>query len=95
MVTAFRHESGQQLRWMPLLLVLIGLTPFFLYTLLMGILGSLSGMIGGLHGLIILAIVLLTSRLLKHFIEQYWVISILQAVLLYALLLPQGVLFAF
>jgi pimeloyl-ACP methyl ester carboxylesterase len=95
MVEIFRHESGQRVKQLPLLLAMIGLTPFFLYTLLMGILGSLSGMIGGTHGLLILGMVLLTGRLLKHFIRPYWVISVLQAVLLYALILPQGVLFAF
>lgn len=95
MVSAFKFESGRQLKWAPFILALISLTPFILYTLLMGFLGSLSGMIGGLHGLLILAIVLLTGRLLKHFIHRYWVISLLQAALLYALILPQGVLFAF
>ena len=95
MLDAFRHETGQRLKWASFTLALIGLTPFFLYTLLMGILGSLSGMLSGLHGLLILAIVLLMGRLLKHFIHQSWIISLLQAALLYALILPQGVLFAF
>jgi hypothetical protein len=94
MLDAFRHETGQRLKWASFTLALIGLTPFFLYTLMMGILGSLSGMLSGLHGLLILAIVLLMGRLLKHFIHQSWIISLLQAALLYALILPQGVLFA-
>jgi pimeloyl-ACP methyl ester carboxylesterase len=95
MLDAFRNESGQRLKWASFTLALIGLTPFFLYTLFMGILGSLSGMLSGLHGLFILAIVLLLGRLLKLFIQQSWIISLLQAALLYALILPQGVLFAF
>jgi pimeloyl-ACP methyl ester carboxylesterase len=95
MLDAFRHETGRRLKWASLSLALIGLTPFFLYTLFMGILGSHSGMLSGLHGLLILAIVLLMGRLLKHFIHQSWIISLLQAALLYALILPQGVLFVF
>lgn len=95
MVTAVKFKSGQQLKWAPLILALISLTPFILYTLLMGFLGSLSGMVAGLHGLLILAIVLLIGRLLKHFIHQYWIISLLQAAFLFALILPQGVLFMF
>jgi hypothetical protein len=95
MLDAFRHETGQRLKWASFTLALIGLTPFFLYSLFMGILGSLSGMLSGLHGLLILSIVLLMGRLLKHFIQQSWIVSLLQAALLYALILPQGVLFAF
>ena len=95
MLETFRHESGRRLRGTNLILALISLTPFFLYTLLMGVLGSLSGLIGGLHGLLILAIVLLTGRVLAPFFRQAWVITLLQVLLLYALLLPQGVLFAF
>jgi hypothetical protein len=95
MVEVFRHESGRSLSWVPLVLSLIGLMPFFIYTVFMGILGSISGMIGGLQSLLILGIVLLTGKVLSHFIHRDWIIAILQAVLLYALVLPQGVLFAF
>jgi len=94
MVEVFRHESGRTLSWVPLVLSLIGLMPFFIYTVFMGILGSISGMIGGLQSLLILGIVLLTGKVLSHFIHRDWIIAILQAVLLYALVLPQGVLFA-
>ena len=94
MLAAFRHESGRRLRWSGTLLSLIGLTPFFLYTIFMGILGSLSGMIGGLQGLLILGLVLLSGKVLNHFIHRLWLVSLLQAALLYALILPQGVLFA-
>jgi len=95
MMEIFSHESGRRLRWSSTAISLIGLTPFFLYTIFMGILGSLSGMIGGLQGLLILALVLLTGKVLNHFIQKLWLVSLLQAILLYALILPQGALFAF
>jgi pimeloyl-ACP methyl ester carboxylesterase len=95
MLEVFGRESGRRLRWSSTALSLIGLTPFFLYTIFMGILGSLSGMIGGLQGLLILTLVLLIGKVLNHFIPRFWIVSILQASLLYALVLPQGVLFAF
>ena len=88
-------ESGRNLRWFRSVLSLIGLTPFILYTIFMGILGSLSGMIGGLQGLLILALTLLTGKVLNHFIQKLWLVSVFQAILLYALILPQGVLFVF
>jgi hypothetical protein len=91
----YREASGKKLAWAGTLLTLIGLTPFILYTLFMGVLGSTSGMLGGVQGLLILVIVLLTGKILKHFIRVSWLIAILQAILLYALVLPQGVLFTF
>jgi pimeloyl-ACP methyl ester carboxylesterase len=95
LLTAFRVESGKRLPWAGPLLTLIGLLPFILYTIFMGILGSTSGMLGGLQGLLILVIVLLTGKAMTHFLHASWLIAILQAVLLYALVLPQGVLFTF
>ena len=95
MLGIFRHESGQKLRWAPLMLGLIGLTPFFIYTIFMAVLGSLSGMVGSLQGLLILFLTLLTGKLLQHFIPQGSVVALLQAALLYALIMPQNVLFAF
>jgi pimeloyl-ACP methyl ester carboxylesterase len=95
MLEVFRHESGRRLRWTSMLLSLIGLMPFFIYTILMGVLGSLSGMIGGLQGLLILGLVLLAGKVINQFIHKPCLVSLLQAVLLYALILPQGVLFAF
>jgi hypothetical protein len=89
------EASGKKLARAGTLLTLIGLTPFILYTLFMGVLGSTSGMLGGVQGLLILVIVLLTGKILKHFIRVSWLIAILQAILLYALVLPQGVLFTF
>jgi pimeloyl-ACP methyl ester carboxylesterase len=95
MLEVFSHEAGRRTAWARVLLSLIGLTPFFLFTLFMGLLGSLSGMVGGLQGLLILLIVLMTGDVLSHFVRQRWLIAFLQAILLYALILPQGVLFAF
>jgi pimeloyl-ACP methyl ester carboxylesterase len=95
MLNTFRHEAGRHTGWARFALSLIGLTPFFIYTIFMGILGSISGMVGGLQGLLTLAIILLTGKTLSHFIRRRWMVALLQAILLYALILPQGVLFAF
>jgi len=76
-----------------LALTLIGLFPFFLYTLLMAALGSLSGMIGGLQGLLILWLVLAFGSLLQAVGRRPWLTAVCMAVLLYWLILPQGVLF--
>jgi alpha-beta hydrolase superfamily lysophospholipase len=72
---------------------LIGLFPFFLYTLLMAGIGSLSGMIGGLQGLLILWLVLTFGDLLQAVGRHPWLTAVCMAVLLYWLILPQGVLF--
>ncbi len=95
MVKAFLANSTQKRRGADFILTLIGLVPFFLYTLLMGILGSISGMIGGLQGLLILFIVIQTGSILARYIKKAWIIAALQSVLLYLLILPQGVLFTF
>jgi hypothetical protein len=75
------------------MLTLIGLFPFFLYTILMAALGSLSGMIGGLQGLLILWIVLTFGNLVQAVGCRPWMTAVCMAVLLYWLILPQGVLF--
>jgi hypothetical protein len=95
MVKTFLASSTNNRRGIYFILTLIGLIPFFLYTLLMGILGSTSGMIGGLQGLLILFIVIQTGSILKRYIKKAWVIAALQSILLYLLILPQGVLFTF
>ena len=73
--------------------LLIGILPFFLYTGFLAFLGSLSGVIGGLQGLLILAVVLTFGYLLRQFNKYHWVTAICQSLLLYWLILPQGVLF--
>jgi hypothetical protein len=72
---------------------LAGLLPFILWTVFQGLLGSLSGMIAGVQGLIILALVLATGSLLRRVSGRPWLCAFLQAALLYWLVLPQGVLF--
>jgi pimeloyl-ACP methyl ester carboxylesterase len=74
-------------------LTLIGLFPFFLYTILMAAIGSLSGMIGGLQGLLILWLVLAFGNLVQAVGRRPWLTAVCMAVLLYWLILPQGVLF--
>jgi alpha-beta hydrolase superfamily lysophospholipase len=76
-----------------LALTLIGLFPFFVYTILMAALGSISGMIGGLQGLLILWLVLAFGDLLQAVGRNPWLTAVCMAVQLYWLILPQGVLF--
>jgi pimeloyl-ACP methyl ester carboxylesterase len=76
-----------------LALTLIGLFPFFVYTILMAALGSISGMIGGLQGLLILWLVLAFGDLLQAVGRNAWLTAVFMAVQLYWLILPQGVLF--
>jgi alpha-beta hydrolase superfamily lysophospholipase len=76
-----------------LALTLIGLFPFFLYTILMAALGSISGMIGGLQGLVILWLVLVFGNLVQAVGRNPWLTAVCMAVQLYWLILPQGVLF--
>jgi hypothetical protein len=59
----------------------------------MAAIGSLSGMIGGLQGLIILWGVLGFGNLVQAIGRRPWITAICMAVLLYWLILPQGVLF--
>jgi pimeloyl-ACP methyl ester carboxylesterase len=77
-----------------LLLVLIGLAPFFLWTVFQLGIGSISGMLGSLHGLLILAAVTLQGAWLAKFVKAPWYVALWQSVTLYVLILPQGVLFA-
>jgi hypothetical protein len=73
--------------------LLIGILPFFLYITLLAGLGSLSGVIGALQGLLILALVLAYGYLLRQFNRVHWLTAVCQALLLYWMILPQGVLF--
>jgi pimeloyl-ACP methyl ester carboxylesterase len=74
--------------------LLIGILPFFLYIVFLASIGSLSGMIGAVQGLLILALVITYGYLLRQFNTIHWVTAFCQAFLLYWLILPQGVLFA-
>ena len=73
---------------------LIGLVPFFLWTLFLAAIGSLSGMVSGIQGLVILALVLAAGALLQRLAGRSWLAALLQSILLYWLILPQGVLFS-
>jgi len=76
-----------------LFVILVGLIPFLFYAALLAGIGSLSGLIGGLQGLIILWVVLSSGTLLQKIWHKSWLTAIYQALLLYWLVLPQGVLF--
>jgi pimeloyl-ACP methyl ester carboxylesterase len=78
-------------RW---LLTLSGLLPFFLWSGFQLAIGSLSGLVGGAQGLIILAWVLASGALVQRITGRPWLTAIFASVLLYWLVLPQGVLFA-
>ncbi len=58
---------------------LIGLMPFFLWTIFRAAIGSLSGMVGGVQGALA---------------GRAWLTAVLQTVLLCWLILPPGVLFS-
>jgi pimeloyl-ACP methyl ester carboxylesterase len=73
---------------------LIGLVPFFLWTLFLAAIGSLSGMVSGIQGLVILALVLAAGALLQRLAGRPWLAALSQSILLYWLILPQGVLFS-
>jgi hypothetical protein len=81
--------------WRVLLLTaVIGLIPFILYTLFLAALGSTSGMLGGLQGLSILALVWLSGGFIHQVGQRLWLTAVFQAILLYWLVLPVGPLFS-
>jgi hypothetical protein len=73
--------------------ILITLVPFFLQTVFFLILGSVSGFLGGIHGLIILMVVILMGDLLEYAGNKPLLTSFYQAFLLQLMVLPQGSLF--
>jgi hypothetical protein len=80
----------------PLVLaLLIGLMPFFLWAAFQLAIGSWSGTVASVQGLLILALVLLLGSLMNRLTRWTWLTAVCQAVLLYILILPQGVLFTF
>jgi hypothetical protein len=79
--------------WLVWVNALAGLFPFFLYTAFLASIGSISGVIGSVQGLIILGLSIATGTLVEKISGQPWLAAILQAFLLYWLILPQGVLF--
>jgi len=79
--------------WPQAAAMLIGILPFFLYAAFLAGIGSLSGVVGSVQGLLIMGMVLLLGGLLRQRTKLHWFTAVCQAVLLYSLILPQGVLF--
>jgi len=81
-------------QWGPrMAVILIGLVPFFLYAVLMVGIGSVSGLVGGLQGLLVLWLVFASGVLMQNVGRNAWLTALIQSVLLYWLIFPQGVLF--
>ncbi|TXT53832.1 MAG: membrane protein of unknown function [Candidatus Thorarchaeota archaeon] len=83
-------EGSRLLLWN----TLIGFLPFFFLTGLWYALGSTSGMIGSLQGLLILALVMVGGNIIQRLGNRTIFTALFQAFLLQMLILPQGVLFA-
>jgi pimeloyl-ACP methyl ester carboxylesterase len=98
---AFHHETSllRQAapgRWqLSGYIMLMGLLPFILTLVAMLVAGSLAGEIEVLHGLTVLALVLVSGELFQRLGQRAWLSALLQAVLLYWIVLAQGTLFAF
>lgn len=73
---------------------LIGLLPFYLYMGLLISLGSTSGMLASLTGLLILGISFFQGEITRRLCGNAWFAAILQAVFIFWLILPSGPLFA-
>jgi hypothetical protein len=87
-------EEAAPGKFLPRLLIsAIGLLPFFLYAGFLAVIGSLSGVVGALQGLLILCFVLLAGSLFDKIGRMPWLTALFQAFLLYWMVLPQGVLF--
>jgi pimeloyl-ACP methyl ester carboxylesterase len=69
------------------------LVPFFLFIIMMIGLGSLSGFIGGLQGILVLLIVMISGSIMEKLSKNSWFSACFQAFLLFWIVLPQGVLF--
>jgi len=72
---------------------LIALIPFLLYAVALAAIGSPSGVVGVIQGLLILAVVMAFGGLLRRVTRVDGVIAASQALLLYWLILPQAALF--
>ena len=73
---------------------LIGLLPFFLYAGFLAVIGSLSGVIGQLQGLLILLLAIMSGILLQKIGRSSLLTSLYQSFLIYWLIMAQGVLFS-
>jgi hypothetical protein len=76
------------------LATLIGLLPFYLYMGLLISLGSTSGVLSSLIGLLILGVSFLQGEITRRLCGNAGFAAILQSVLIFWLILPSGPLFA-
>lgn len=72
---------------------LISLFPFYLYLILLIALGSTSGVLGSLTGLLVLALSLLQGEITRRLTGNPAFSAVLQALLIFWLILPSGALF--
>jgi hypothetical protein len=77
-----------------ILTALIGLVPFYLYVILMGVLGSTSGMLGALMGLLVLLASLLLGEINRTLTGNPVFAAVMQALFIFWMILPAGALFA-
>jgi hypothetical protein len=76
-----------------ILSLLIGLLPFYLYIILLVSLGSTSGVLASLTGLLILGISFLQGEITRMLTGNSLVSAVLQSALIFWLILPAGPLF--
>lgn len=76
-----------------IILWLIGLVPFFFISIFFAILGSISGMVGSIHGIIILVFIIISGNFISIISKQPIVAFIYQSFLIQLLVLTQGALF--
>lgn len=76
-----------------ILSLLISLFPFYLYLILLVFLGSISGVIGSLTGLMVLAVSILQGEITRILTGNSLVSAIVQSLLVFCLILPSGALF--
>jgi pimeloyl-ACP methyl ester carboxylesterase len=86
-------EQAPGNRWAGILCSVSGLVPFFVYSLILGVLGSLSGLTAAVQGLLILWLILAFGELMSAVSSNDAFTAVAQAMLLYWIILPQGVLF--
>jgi hypothetical protein len=88
-------QNNPDTRISPALATINLLLPFFIYIIVLAFTGSTSGVISALQGVIVLSLVLLQGAITYRLTGQRWLTAILQALMLYLLILPTGALFKF
>jgi pimeloyl-ACP methyl ester carboxylesterase len=76
-----------------ILSLLISLFPFYLYLILLVFLGSISGVIGSLTGLLVLAASMLQGEITRTLTGNSLISAFVQSLLVFCLILPSGALF--